>query len=68
MPENQHCAACGMLIEPAGEYHPWAVCALKKAGYDNATIKANVGAVLNHGRRLERQGLPNDAPISAVKF
>ncbi len=28
------CQTCGMLLDDAGEYHPYAFCILKKAGQD----------------------------------
>jgi len=65
---KNECQCCGMMLSDAGEFHPWIVCALFRAGHSKKTIKANMNTVLDHGRRLERQGLPNDAPIRDVKF
>jgi hypothetical protein len=28
------CQTCGMLLDDAGEYHPYVFCVLKKAGQD----------------------------------
>lgn len=30
--ENMACAECGMLVEPAGAFHPWLYCWLFKRG------------------------------------
>lgn len=30
--KQRTCGDCGMLLEDAGEYHPYAFCVLKKAG------------------------------------
>lgn len=58
------CTACGMLGPPA-EYHPMAYCLLaRQVGSKGA--RANINAVIDYGRMLERFGLPNDAPITAT--
>ncbi len=56
------CRTSGLVAE----YHPYAFCVMAKAvGRESA--RANLNAVLDHGRALERLGLPNSAPISAVR-
>jgi hypothetical protein len=58
------CTACGMLGSPA-EYHPMAYCLLARQVGSKAA-RANINAVIDYGRMLERFGLPNDAPITAT--
>lgn len=31
---DRHCQSCGMLLDDAGEFHPFMFCVLKKAGRD----------------------------------
>lgn len=59
------CQQCGSHGAP-GEYHPYAYCILHKALGEDAA-RANINAVLDHGRKLERQKLPNDATLDRVK-
>lgn len=55
------CILCGTIGLPA-EYHPYAFCVLAKViGSERA--RENINAVLDHGRALERAGLPNDTRI-----
>jgi hypothetical protein len=32
--QQRTCQTCGMLLDDAGEYHPYIFCVLKKAGHD----------------------------------
>lgn len=32
--KQRTCQECGMLLDDAGEYHPYVFCVLKKAGRD----------------------------------
>lgn len=65
-PKRSRCAACGAW-GPPGEYHPHAYCLLFRATGSEAAARAELNAVLNYGRKLERLKLPNDAPISAAR-
>ncbi len=59
------CSLC-RTTGPVAEYHPYAFCMMAKAvGRESA--RANLNAVLDYGRKLERLGMPNDAPIAAVR-
>lgn len=64
--DRSACTFCGAW-GPTGEYHPYAYCLLIKQGLSEEQARANIGAVLDHGRKLERLKLPNNAPIKAVR-
>lgn len=53
MPGPNDCQECGMLIEDPGEYHPWALCALMKAGRGSLRARTNLYAVLLDARSTE---------------
>ena len=59
-----NCSLCGAVGDPA-DYHPHAFCVLVKT-LGSHSARANLNAVLDHGRALERLGLPNDASLRAV--
>jgi hypothetical protein len=64
--DRSGCAFCGAW-GPTGEYHPYAYCMLIKQGLGPDQARANINAVLDHGRKLERLAVPNDSPIKAVR-
>jgi hypothetical protein len=43
------CACCGMSCTPA-EYHPYAACLIFQQCHNSTTVRANLHAVLLHGR------------------
>lgn len=57
------CTLCGHT-GPVAEYHPYAFCMLVKA-IGPVSARANLNAVLDHGRALERAGKRNNTPITA---
>lgn len=44
------CAQCGMLIEDASEYHPYAACLMFLQCRDSEIVRANLQGVVEHGR------------------
>ena len=50
MSENVRCAECGMETKP-GEYHPYAACLMFKASHSSDVVRANLGAVIEHGEK-----------------
>ena len=45
------CAECGMACRP-GEYHPFAACLMFLACKDGDRVRANLDAVVEHGRAI----------------
>jgi len=78
--KEQLCACCGMSCTPR-EYHPYAACLMFQQCHNSTTVRANLHAVLAHGREavgetravdpeLQRLGLPqswNEACAYALK-
>lgn len=64
--ERSQCTVCGAW-EVSGLYHPHAFCVLV-AHYrgDVGAARLTLDSVLDWGRTLERNGLPNGARISSV--
>ena len=44
------CTQCGMVCEP-NEYHPYAACMMYRDCHDSETVRANLNAVVEHGRK-----------------
>jgi len=45
----QICAECGMPVDKATTYHPYAACLMFKACQNSAVVQANLDAVVAHG-------------------
>lgn len=43
------CAECGMSVDKATTYHPYAACLMFKACQNSDVVQANLDAVLAHG-------------------
>jgi len=48
----QICAECGMPVEKATTYHPYAACLMFKACHDSTVVQANLDAVIAHGSEV----------------
>lgn len=46
---NERCTQCNMQCEP-GEYHPYAACLMYMQCVNSETVRANLAAVVEHGR------------------
>ncbi len=51
------CAECGMPIESATEYHPYAACLMFKECYNSEIVRSNLNAVIEHAALAEREEL-----------
>ena len=47
------CAECGMPVDNATTYHPYAACLMFKACHNSVVVKANLDAVVWHGMAEE---------------
>lgn len=47
------CAECGMPVDRATTYHPYAACLMFKACKSSDVVQANLDAVVAHGNQLE---------------
>ncbi len=53
--DGWHCAQCGMSTEGPADYHPYAACLMFAACRNGDVVQANLDAVVQYGRALERQ-------------
>lgn len=60
---NNYCVQCCMACEP-GEYHPYAACLMYKACLNAETVRVNLDAVLEHGRRKGQR----ESALSASEY
>ena len=49
LPKMQICSECGMPVEKATTYHPYAACLMFKACHDSAVVQAALDAVVFYG-------------------
>lgn len=49
------CAECGMPVDKATTYHPYAACLMFKACHSSDVVQANINAVVAHGVAAERE-------------
>jgi hypothetical protein len=54
-PEKTPCGTCKMPVGPS-EYHPYAACLMFMFCNDAERVRANLWAVVDYGRKLERRG------------
>lgn len=52
--KNTPCAACGMQTLKPNEYHPFAACVMYQKLRNANVVRANLMAVVEYGRSLER--------------
>lgn len=50
-----HCTQCGMVTQGPTDYHPYAACLMMQACKNGNTVQANLDAVVEYGRELERR-------------
>lgn len=48
------CQVCGMVTKGPTDYHPYAACLMMQACKNGNTVQANLDAVVEYGRQLER--------------
>jgi hypothetical protein len=49
------CAECGMPVDKAATYHPYAACLMFKACQDSEMVQANLDAAVAHGYQLAQE-------------
>ena len=49
-----HCKQCGMWVDPKRPYHPYAACLMFSGCPHSSIVQANLDAVVEYGRQLER--------------
>lgn len=54
--DSPPCGLCGMETKTPDEYHPYAACMMFLQTRDVDTVRDNLWAVVDYGRKLEREG------------
>ena len=64
------CQQCGMHVENATDYHPYAACLMFKACHDGNKVQANLDAVVEYGEREGRKDAlgVTEADIAETKY
>lgn len=52
------CSECGMPVDKAATYHPYAACLMFKACRDSEVVQANLDAAVAHGYQLAEERSP----------
>lgn len=52
--KEEVCQQCGMFVV-TGEYHPFAACLMFKGCHDSDTVRKNLLAVVDGGKKVERE-------------
>lgn len=52
---TETCRECGMPVDAASTYHPYAACLMFKACGDGEVVQANLDAVVAHGYQMARE-------------
>lgn len=62
---GSECKQCGMLVEPANAYHPYAACLMFKACRDGNVVQANLDAVVTHAKQPDEPVADDEAAYQA---
>lgn len=52
---SRHCVECGMLVDSADTYHPYAACLMFKSCHDGNVVQANLDGVRANGAQWEAE-------------
>lgn len=60
MKQFEKCAACGMSLLSARDYHPHAACQLFRLTQSSDKVESNIKSVIEYGMKAQELGLSSE--------